>query len=145
VVKQDITILIADRNSHVRKFLQREMTASGYRVKLADNARQVIKWAFDREPLDLVILDPDLPDADESDMLHQLFNRVPPLPVVIHTYASEYGDVSKDMEGIYLVEKKGSSIERLKQVVNEILVEPYIKPAAGKKNNKVPTGECPAA
>ena len=116
--------MIADRNSHVRKFLQREMTAAGYQVQLADNARQVIKWAFDREPLDLVILDPDLPDADESDMLHQLFNRVPALPVVMHTYASEYGDVSRDMEGIYFVEKKGSSIERLKQVVDEILVEP---------------------
>ena len=136
MAKQDITILIADRNSHVRKFLQREMTAAGYQVQLADNACQVIKWAFNREPLDLVILDPDLPDADESDMLHHLFNRVPALPVVMHTYASEYGDVSKDMEGIYFVEKKGSSIERLKQVVNEILVAPSNR--GSKKNDKMP-------
>ena len=124
IVKKDITILIADRNPHVRKFLQREMTAAGYRVQLADNAREVLKWAFHHEPLDLIILDPDLPDADESHMLQHLLNRVPALPVVVHTYASEYGDVSKDMEDLFFVEKRGSSVERLKQVVYEILVEP---------------------
>jgi len=123
-VKKDITILIADRNPHVRKFLQREMTAAGYRVQLADTAREVLKWAFHREPLDLVILDPDLSDADESHMLQHLLNRVPALPVVVHTYASEYGDAFKNMEELFFVEKRGSSVERLKQVVYEILVEP---------------------
>jgi len=100
------------------------MTAAGYRVQLADNAHEVIKWAFSREPLDLVILDPDLPDADESQMLHHLLNRVPALPVVVHTYASEYGDAFKDMEELFFVEKGGSSVERLAQVVYDILVEP---------------------
>ena len=123
-MKTNITLLIADRHPQVRKFLQREMTAAGYRVQLADNAHEVIKWAFSREPLDLVILDPDLPDADESQMLHHLLNRVPALPVVVHTYASEYGDAFKDMEELFFVEKGGSSVERLKQVVYDILVEP---------------------
>jgi len=123
-VETNFTLLIADRNPHVRKFLQREMTAAGYRVQLADNAHEVIKKAFRREPLDLVILDPDLPDADESQMLHHLLNRVPALPVVVHTYASEYGDAFKDMEELFFVEKGGSSVERLKQVVYDILVEP---------------------
>lgn len=132
-MEKNITILIADRNPHVRKFLQREMTAAGYRVKLADNAREVIKWAFRREPLDLVILDPDLPDADETHMLNHLLNRVPALPVVVHSYASEYGDLSKALEDIFFVEKRGSSVERLKQVVDEILVEPSCR---GQKNKK---------
>ena len=123
-MKRDITILIADRNPHVRQLLQREMTAAGYRVQLADTAREVIKWAYHREPLDLVILDPDLPDADENQILHQLLNRIPALPVVVHTYASEYGNGSEDMEGLFFVEKRGCSVERLKQVVYEILVEP---------------------
>ena len=123
-MKTNFTLLIADRNSHVRKFLQREMTAAGYRVQLADTAREVLKWAFHREPLDLVILDPDLSDADESHMLQHLLNRVPALPVVVHTYASEYGDAFKNMEELFFVEKRGSSVERLKQVVYEILVEP---------------------
>ena len=123
-METNFTLLIADRNPHVRKFLQREMTAAGYRVQLADTAREVLKWAFHREPLDLVILDPDLSDADESHMLQHLLNRVPALPVVVHTYASEYGDAFKNMEELFFVEKRGSSVERLKQVVYEILVEP---------------------
>jgi len=126
-VKTDFTLLIADRNPHVRKFLQREMTAAGYRVQLADNSHEVIKRAFRCEPLDLVILDPDLPDADEGHMLQHLLNRVPALPVVVHTYVSEYGDVFKDREGLFFVEKKGSSMERLKQVVYDILVQPFCR------------------
>ena len=123
-METNFTLLIADRNPHVRKFLQREMTAAGYRVQLADTAREVIKRVFSREPLDLVILDPDLPAADDSQMLHHLLNRVPALPVVVHTYVSEYGDAFKDMEELFFVEKGGSSVERLKQVVYDILVEP---------------------
>ena len=118
------SLLIADRNPHVRKFLHREMTAAGYRVRLADNAREVLKWAFHQEPLDLIILDPDLPDADEVQILKRLLDRVPALPVVVHTYPTEYEEGSNDFNDFVFVEKKGSSVERLKQVVCETLKEP---------------------
>ncbi|MBU1398308.1 MAG: response regulator, partial [Proteobacteria bacterium] len=62
-LKKMIKILIADRNSNVREFLRREMMAEGYSVELAENGREVLKWAYHREPADLLILDPDLPDA----------------------------------------------------------------------------------
>jgi len=52
------------------------MTAAGYRILLAENARDVLELAFRDEPLDMIILDPDLPDADESDMLQLLLDRV---------------------------------------------------------------------
>ena len=121
-MKTNFTLLIADRNPNVRKFLQREMTAAGYRILLAENARDVLELAFRDEPLDMIILDPDLPDADESDMLQLLLDRVPVLPVVVHTYPAENGNRSKGMNGIIFVEKSGNSVERLKQVVYEALV-----------------------
>ena len=124
-MKKNFTLLIADRNPHVRKFLQREMTAAGYRVQLADTAREVLKWAFDRGPLDLIILDPDLPDADEAHVLEHLLNRIPVLPVVVHTYPPEYQSDSKDMNDVIFVEKKGNSVERLKQVVHETLIDSH--------------------
>ncbi len=127
-MKQEITILIADRNPHVRKYLQREMIAAGYRVQLADTGREVIEWAFHREPLDLIILDPDLRDADESRVLEHLLNRVPTLPVVVHTYAAEFRDAFKNVDGFYFVEKRGSSVEWLKQVIYETLVAPLPPP-----------------
>ena len=124
-MKQEFTLLIADRNPHVRMFLQREMTAAGYQVGLADTGREVLKRAFQGEPLDLIILDPDLPDADETQVLEHLLDRIPVLPVVVHTYPPENESDSKDMNDVIFVEKKGSSVERLKQVVDETLKVPH--------------------
>ena len=120
-MKTNFTLLIADRNPHVRTFLQREMTAAGYRVRLADNGREVLKWAFQGEPLDLIILDPDLPDADEAHVLEHLLDRIPMLPVIMHTYSSEYGIGLKDKKDVVFVEKCEDSVEHLKQIANEIL------------------------
>ena len=122
-MKKDFTILIADRNRHVREFLQREMTSAGYRVLLAENAREVIKWNFHHDPLDLIVLDPDLPDSEDSRMLDDILDRIPALPVIVHTYRSEYGSNSKNMNNVIFVEKGGSSVEHLKRVVYETLVE----------------------
>ena len=124
-MKTNFTILIADRNPNVRTFLQREMTAAGYRTLLAENAREVLKLAFQRKPLDMIILDPDLPDADETYMLEHLMDRIPVLPIVVHTYPSENGNDSKGMTGVIFVEKRGSSVERLKQVVHETLIDSH--------------------
>jgi len=121
-VKTNFTLLIADRNPNVRKFLQREMTAAGYRILLAENAHEVLKLAFQGKPLDMIRLDLDLPDADETHMLQHLLDRVPVLPIVVHTYPVENENGSKGMNGVVFVEKKGSSVERLKQVVYEALV-----------------------
>ena len=104
------------------------MTAAGYRTRLAENARQVLKLAFQGEPLDMIILDPDLPDADETHMLEHLLDRIPVLPVVVHTYPSDDGSGSKDMNDVIFVEKKGSSVERLKQVIHETLIGSHSHP-----------------
>lgn len=124
-MKKNFSILIADRNPHVRKLLERELRAAGYRVQAADNGREVIKWAFEGEPLDLIILDPDLPDADEAPVLEHLLNRIPALPVVVHTYPSEDGSDSKGMDDVIFVEKRDSSVEQLKQLVHATLMESY--------------------
>jgi DNA-binding NtrC family response regulator len=120
-MKKTYKILIADRNSHVREFLRREMLAEGYSVELAENGREVLKWAYHREPADLLILDPDLPDAEESLLLKKLKQRIPYIPVILHTYTSDYLAASKIINPTEFVEKGGSSIEKLKKVVPEIL------------------------
>ena len=115
------TILIADRNTHVRRFLKREMMEEGYQVLLAENGREVLKWIYQHEPLDLLILDTDLPDVDESLLLKGLQDRIPPLPVVVHIYKSDYDSKSSLLNAAIFVEKKGSSVENLKQVVSNML------------------------
>jgi len=123
-MKDQFTILIADRNSNVRRFLQREMAAAGYRVRLADSAGEVLKCAFRHEPLDLVILDPDLPGAEDTSLLRHLFDRIPALPVIVHSYPADYDSETAHPGKAIFVEKRGNSIERLKQIVYETLAGP---------------------
>jgi DNA-binding NtrC family response regulator len=105
----------------VREFLKREMMAEGYRVHLAKSGREVLKWAYKQEILDLVILDLDLPDRSEVAILEKLEDRIPTLPVVIHAFLSDYENPPAVLNAAALVEKEGNSVERLKKVVSEIL------------------------
>ena len=118
---RQFTILIADRNRNVREFLKREMMAEGYRVHLAKSGREVLKWAYKQEFIDLVILDLDLPDTSEIAILEKLENRIPTLPVIIHAFLSDYENPPAVLNAAALVEKEGNSVERLKKVVSEIL------------------------
>lgn len=113
------TIVIADRNPHVRGFLQREMSKEGYRILLAENAREILQRASRQESIDLIILDPDLPDAVDTHLLHTLENRTPPVPVILHTCYSQ--SVPGAEAQFISVEKGGSSVERLKQITKSLL------------------------
>ena len=120
-MEKDFTILIADRNRHVREFLKREMSAAGYRVRLAKNGREVLEQVYHHEPLDLLILDLDLPDAGEVAILESIEDRIPTLPVVVHSFLSDYANHPAVLSTAVFVEKKGSSIDPLKRVVFEVL------------------------
>jgi DNA-binding NtrC family response regulator len=124
-MKKPFTILIVDRNRHVRQFLRREMMAEGYRVRLAKNGKEALISIYTHKGLDLVILDPDLPDSDELNLLEKLQDRIPVLPVVIHTFLSEVFNNAFVLEHAAFVEKEGSNIDRLKNVVTEILKHTY--------------------
>jgi len=120
-LKGEHTILIGDRNRHVREFLMREMGAEGYRIRLAKDAREVIRWIYRPEPLDLVILDLDMPDMEVFNILEELENRLPTLPLVIHTFRTDYADYPHVMAMATFVEKRGDSIDDLKRVVRQVL------------------------
>jgi DNA-binding NtrC family response regulator len=121
---KEFTILVADRNSHVRELIKREMTAEGYRIRLAGNGREVIEQAYRNEPLDLLILDPDLPDTDVSYLLKKIQNRIPYLPMVIHAFRSDYDNHLLLSKAAAFVEKRAHSIEILKTVACKILKKP---------------------
>jgi DNA-binding NtrC family response regulator len=115
------TILIADRNPHVRSFLQREMGREGYRVRLAENARDLLQEAFDCDPIDLIILDPDLPDAVDFNLMSALRRRMPRVPVILHAHQAQVPPGAEGAAPFAVVEKGGSSVERLKEVAEDFL------------------------
>jgi len=97
------------------------MTLEGYRVQLAKTGLEVINYTLEQDFFDLLILDPDLPDIDKSFLLKKLGERIPPLPVVVHSFLSENGEQQDILTTVTFVEKKGSSIDHLKEIVAEIL------------------------
>jgi CheY-like chemotaxis protein len=123
------TILAADRNPHVRDFLKREMTAEGFRVNLAKNAREVLEQIYQDKSIDLVIIDPDLPDASQEELLANISDRIPNLPVVIHSFSTDHPYQKKEPTDVTFVEKGGKSIEALKKVVIQILSRTRRSPA----------------
>ncbi|MDZ7697984.1 MAG: response regulator [Deltaproteobacteria bacterium] len=120
-MKSQKIILIADRNPHVRSFLARELKAEGFRIRLAGNGGEVLKWVYHSEPLDLIILDPDLPDDNGREILPKLYDRIPVIPVVIHSWSSDYIKPMDEPNGVAFVKKEGNSIEALKKVVQKML------------------------
>jgi CheY-like chemotaxis protein len=120
-LKSEYTILIADRNSHVRDFIKREMIKEGFKVTIAETGKDVINMVFQCFELDLVLLDPDLPDMDEALLLKKIGDRFPPIPVVIHAFDSEKTNYFLYLKQAAFVIKGGQSIEMLKKVVVEVL------------------------
>jgi DNA-binding NtrC family response regulator len=132
------TIVIADRNPRVRGFLQRELGKEGYRIRLAESAQDLLKWAFNPEPIDLIILDPDLPDAVDSHLLSTLQNRIPTVPVIIHAHSSLSLPEPEASPSFIIVEKGGSSVEQLKAVAEDLLRRP--RPALAEPLDASPSG-----
>jgi DNA-binding NtrC family response regulator len=123
-LRKERVILIADRNPHIREFLQRELTAEGYRVWLAENGRQVLQWAGHGDLIDLLIIDPDLPDMNEAVLLEKLQARMPVLPIILHSWIADYDPNTAFFQGALFVEKNGNSVESLKHAVSHLLGHP---------------------
>ncbi|MDX2448382.1 MAG: response regulator [Desulfobacterales bacterium] len=115
------TILIVDRNSHVREYLKRELGGEGYHIHLAQNCREMFERVSDNVQCDLIVIDPDLPDAEEKLLLRKLQDLLPRTPVVIHTLLADYLNHCNVRIKAILIEKDGNSIERLKHVIERQL------------------------
>jgi DNA-binding NtrC family response regulator len=136
-MKKKFNILIGERNPHIREFLKREMVTEGYHVQLAKNSREVLKLVYSSTPIDLVIIDPDLPDASELNLFKSLEDRIPTLPLVIHGYGSDNLDYALRLKPARFVPKQGNSSETLKNIVSELLLKSYPKRFKTSEEKKI--------
>jgi CheY-like chemotaxis protein len=118
------TILITDRNRHVREFLEREFRDAGYQTQVAKDGQEVIALVEAKRPPDLLILDLEMPHGDGMEILQRLLTRLPPLPVVIHAFLAEHSNQAALEKVAALVEKKGDP-DCLKTTVMEVLRRHY--------------------
>lgn len=118
------TILVADRNRHVRELLRRELSNEGYEILLAKDDVEVMTVVDGNGPPDVVILDLEIPCLGTLTLLEKLENRNPPLPLVIHTLPTDYTRNRSFHEHTAYVEKSGDT-DRLKTVVKELILRFY--------------------
>jgi DNA-binding NtrC family response regulator len=136
-MKKKFNILIGERNPHIREFLRREMVTEGYNVQLAKNGREVLKLVYSSAPMDLLIIDPDLPDATELNVFKSLEDRIPTLPLVIHGYCFDNLEYSLRLKPVIFVPKQGNSSETLKNIVSEFLLKSYPKRFKTSEEQKI--------
>jgi DNA-binding NtrC family response regulator len=123
-VERTFTILIADRNPRIRQFLMREFTEEGYRVLLAQDKDDLLRIIRRDDTLDLLILDDEMLVPEEARIVEQLANRVPHLPLIVHSFSAECTEESLAREAAALVEKKGN-VGELKNAVDRVLHSEY--------------------
>jgi len=120
-MQHKFVILIADKNRNVREFLRREFAADGYSVIVAKDYRELVRLVEGDKPPDLLIFDLEMPFSEGKETLAELQGRSPSLPVVVHTFLTEHSSDSAVLKAAAFLEKKGSNIDRLKEVVIEVL------------------------
>ncbi len=100
------------------------MTADGFRVDVGRNAEEVLKRVFQDESIDLIIIDPDIPDLPREELLARLMDRIPGIPIVVHAFSPQEPSPADEPVPMTFVRKEGESIDTLKKVVREILTHP---------------------
>ncbi|AFM22862.1 response regulator [Desulfomonile tiedjei] len=124
-MENPFTLLIADRNRHVREFLRREFMSEGYVVHLAKDDRELLLMIEAEANPDLLILDLEMPYAGGPEVLQQLLDLKPLLPVVIHTLMTDNADHESVRRAAAFLEKRGNNIDNLKEVVVSVLRKSY--------------------
>lgn len=117
-----LIILIADRNPNIRSLIMRELKSDGYETRIAGTVSELIYHisGLAAHAL-LVIIDPDLPDAEPMCIERVLNERIPPIPVIIHALNSEFINYNRFLYTKDIVEKDDSSIDAIKKSVARIL------------------------
>jgi two-component system cell cycle response regulator len=93
------SLLVVDDNSMNRIMLSRYITKLGYRVSLAEDGRQALE-KLQHEPIDLVLLDVQMPEMDGYEVLEHLKAdpRLRDIPVIMISAVDELESVVKCIE-----------------------------------------------
>ena len=93
------TILYVEDNPDNRLLIQRILRAEGYHVLFAENAEQALNSA-DKEKIDLILMDINLPDVDGYTLTNQM-RQLPQLqktPILALTANVMKGDRERSLE-----------------------------------------------
>ena len=117
-------ILVVDDEPEVVHFLQRFLETKGYRVSTAFDGREALA-AFEKNPVDLIVLDIFMPEIDGLEVMKILMLQVPELPVLVISGGSPVDGtnllkVAMDLGARQVFEKPIALMEILKAVEEEL-------------------------
>lgn len=118
------SLLVADRNPHVREFLRRELASRRYEVEMAKDGREVLAILEGGRSCDLVVMDLDLPFVDGLTLLEEIARGKTSVPVVLHGFLGEYADHPALRYAAACVEKEGN-LDKLFSTIQEVLQRWY--------------------
>ncbi len=119
------TILVADDDANVRTVIDGALTGSGYDVRTTASAQTLWEWVVDGEG-DVVVTDVVMPDGDGLELLAQIREVRPELPIVVMSARSTLLTATKRGEFEYL--PKPFDINQLINVIN-LSLEGWGRPA----------------
>jgi len=118
-VEESKKILVVDDEESIHLLYREELEEEGYQVFSATNGEEALE-IFGSNPIDLVILDINMPGMDGIEVLRQLKAQKPSLPVILSTAYSEYKhDLGSWASDDYIV--KSSSLDELKTSIRKRL------------------------
>lgn len=118
-------ILLADRNRHVRKYLERELSGEGYQVILAGEERELLQLLACENPPDVLVLDPDIPSyLTTAELIKLLHFQHPGIPIVIHTFLTDECNYA-ELPGVAVCLEKGEDVTLLKKVITDLILKYY--------------------
>ncbi len=120
-MKKQCVVLVADRNPHIRNFVQRELTIDGYRVFTAENAGQLKSWIIRTAKLDVLVMDPNMPGIESREQVRSLLSLRPALPVIIHCHSPDCSTLRGIAGKVAIVEKNGNSVDEVKEQISHLL------------------------
>ncbi len=115
-------ILVVDDDEQIRKSLCKVLRSEGYEVVLAADGQEGIDQ-FDSKPIDLLLLDLNLPRKSGWDIFERITSMDPLLPIIIITGRENQYEMAAVAGAGALIEKP-LDVRFLLQTITELLAEP---------------------
>lgn len=113
-------ILVVDDDIDIQKLYKEELEEEGYAVVVAGTGEEALKL-FIREDPDLVTLDILMPDIDGINLLRQMKEKKPRLPIIMSTAYDYRDDFAVWASEAYVV--KSSDLSELKNIIKKLMVK----------------------
>ncbi len=111
-------ILVVDDEKNILKLYKAELEDEGYTVVTANSGREALE-IYEQEKPDIITLDIMMPEMDGIQVLRQIKQKMPEIPIIMLTAYDYRDDFSVWVSDSYVV--KSSDLTTLKATIKQVL------------------------